>query len=289
MKIIHIVILFILTQSLGFGQTTEKSLFWEISGKGLKEKSYLYGTMHIQDNRVFNFKEGVLTALDSADYFLMELNLDSVNPLELMGSLIMKDGATLETLLKKKDYQLVNKYFTDSLKMSLFTFNALQPFYTATLMSAKDFKKEQSEALDAYFNTRAKKNKIPVIGLEKVSEQLAAFSALPYDFQANYLLDAVKEAYKAVATNEEDILLSAYLNGDIEQLLTTTLTSIEDPKINELFVEQFITKRNQVMVDRLVPFLSKGSTFTAVGAAHLGGEKGIITLLRKLGYTVTAL
>jgi uncharacterized protein len=33
----------------------------------------------------------------------------------------------------------------------------------------------------------------------------------------------------------------------------------------------------------------KKSTFFAVGAAHLAGEKGIINLLRRKGYTVTAI
>lgn len=40
-----------------------KSLLWRISGKGLKEPSYLYGTMHISNKEVFRFGDSVYKAI----------------------------------------------------------------------------------------------------------------------------------------------------------------------------------------------------------------------------------
>ena len=42
------------------------------------------------------------------------------------------------------------------------------------------------------------------------------------------------------------------------------------------------------MADRSVKYMKSGSTFIAVGAAHLPGKEGIIENLRKKGFTVTA-
>jgi len=42
------------------------------------------------------------------------------------------------------------------------------------------------------------------------------------------------------------------------------------------------------MADRAEPYIKKGSTFIAVGAAHLPGKEGVIGLLRKKGYKVIA-
>ena len=45
-------------------------LLWEISGNGLKKKSYLYGNYHTNDRRVFNLADSVYVALNNAMGFL---------------------------------------------------------------------------------------------------------------------------------------------------------------------------------------------------------------------------
>ena len=62
-----------------FSQGEYQSLFWEISGNGLKDTSYLYGTMHSQDSRIFQFKDGVEAAFNNSDIYAMELNIDSID------------------------------------------------------------------------------------------------------------------------------------------------------------------------------------------------------------------
>jgi uncharacterized protein len=274
-----------LFSSLGIGQ----SLFWEISGNGLERSSYLYGTMHVQDNAVFQFKPRVLPILDSADFLLLELNLDSVNPLELMASLVMTNDQSLDKLLKKKDYALVEKFFKDSLNMSIYLFNRVQPFYTATMVSSKDLKKEQDDALDAYFFKRAKQNGTICIGLEKVTEQIGAFSSIPYLYQANYLVQTIKSLNKSVVSSEADNMMEMYKNGDLEGLIQLTLQAFDDPVITASFNKYFLVQRNENMVNRMIPYLTKGNAFVAVGAAHLGGAEGIIQLLIAMGFTVKPL
>ena len=54
------------------------------------------------------------------------------------------------------------------------------------------------------------------------------------------------------------------------------------------FEEAMITARNRTMAAHAGPILDRGNAFIAVGALHLPGEKGLIELFRKDGYTVTA-
>lgn len=55
------------------------SLLWEISGNGLQEPSYLFGTFHIMCEKDFEIKPKVSHALDNAKTLFLELNLDYSN------------------------------------------------------------------------------------------------------------------------------------------------------------------------------------------------------------------
>ena len=50
------------------------------------------------------------------------------------------------------------------------------------------------------------------------------------------------------------------------------------------FQEEGIDARNRRMVDNALPLLEQGCLFIAVGALHLPGETGLLTLLREAGY-----
>jgi uncharacterized protein YbaP (TraB family) len=55
------------------------------------------------------------------------------------------------------------------------------------------------------------------------------------------------------------------------------------------YEELLLTKRNINWVGQLKNIMNKKSVFVAVGAGHLVGEKGLLNLLKKEGYTVEPL
>ena len=55
------------------------------------------------------------------------------------------------------------------------------------------------------------------------------------------------------------------------------------------YEDLFLTDRNKNWIPKLKENLSERSCFIAVGAAHLFGESGLISLLEFEGYTVTPL
>jgi len=277
----------LLSQIVGCGQEKYNSLFWEISGNGLTEHSYLYGTMHTQDERAFQFKEGVMDAFNHAEIYAMELNMDSVDQTALLSKLIMDSTYSLKTLLTADEYTLVSDFFRDSLGQALFMFERMQPLFTAQMVALRDLEAQQTDALDIYFFKEAKKQKKQTIGLEKTMEQIDAFSAVPYELQAKGLVDAVTD-YGKEGELDMDTMMKYYVEGNLDKLLEMTIEDEEDEEMAKIFNDIFLVKRNYNMADRAEPYIKKGSTFIAVGAAHLPGKEGIITLLRKKGYKVIA-
>ena len=286
----HLILLILTFNFLlsSYSQKEYKSLFWKIYGNGLADTSYLYGTMHTKDKRVYQFKNGVLDAFNKSKVYAMELNMDSVNEFEVLQQLIMDSTYSLQTLLTKEEYTFVDQYFKDSLNISLFLFNKIHPIFTSQMIALKDLGNEEEEALDLYFFTEAKRQQKVIVGLEKMEEQINTFKSIPYELQAKELLRAVEDIFNGNAL-QIDELMEWYIKGDLNKLLELTSENESSTnEMNEIINTVFLIDRNRKMADRSEKYIKKGPTFIAVGAAHLPGEEGVIENLRSKGYTVKA-
>ena len=96
------------------------------------------------------------------------------------------------------------------------------------------------------------------------------------------MLISALESDSAKTREEFDKLINVYLKGDLKGMSN----QMADTSLPKSFEEVFIHRRNVVMANGADKIIRKKSAFIAVGAAHLGGEKGVIELLRKKGYTV---
>lgn len=83
---------------------------------------------------------------------------------------------------------------------------------------------------------------------------------------------------------ELDEMMSAYLNQDLKKLEELMMKT--DMGIGN-FTEILLFKRNRNWVAKLKDLLPKKMLLIAVGAGHLPGDQGVISLLRKAGYKVS--
>ena len=130
-----------------------------------------------------------------------------------------------------------------------------------------------------------------VKGVETLAEQMEVVASLPMEFHVKSLVGMVK--YPDYTADMMETTLQLYLQGDIGLVFPATAyfapeKDMSDFKDMALFEEKLITMRNHHMADRGEPILAKGNVFMAVGALHLVGDEGVVELLRKKGYTVTA-
>ncbi|MFH0894605.1 MAG: TraB/GumN family protein [Bacteroidota bacterium] len=279
-SIILALIAFLFHQPHVFSQDENKTLLWEISGKNLKKPSYLYGTIHIRDKRVFNYDTAVAGAFSRSDVYVMEMVMDKLDPQKQKDAVLMKDS-TLDQLMTKQEYKRLDSVLKKRTKMSLMMYNKMKPFFLMSAMQGASLNKDLPEALDMHFLSRAREAGKEVLGLEKLEDQLYAVDNITLRDQVK-MLQASLEMDSTQTRKEYEKLISVYLKGDLAGMLKLTA----DSTLPKSFEKVFIHNRNIKMANGSEKIFKKKSAFIAVGAAHLGGEKGVIELLRKKGYTV---
>ena len=226
----------------------DKQLLWEISGNGLKEKSYLFGTLHSNDKRIFDLSDSVYYALDKANLIILEADI-----FELFKDIDSRED--LPNTLYDKD----GKAYTASEIASRTTYgdeNGMPQFIDA--------------ALEEYCHNANKK----FFALEDVKDQLDLGIKTTFAKRV-FINDALNDF-----SNQK--LIDLYLKGDITAIERFIRANLSADK------EQFaalITDRNNKMVHKLDSILKKKeSFFCAIGAGHLAGSEGVINLLRTRGF-----
>ena len=124
----------------------------------------------------------------------------------------------------------------------------------------------------------------PVLDLETVNDQIKAlFQSSTTERQAELLMCVVK--HQDVTKSQLQELNEAYHGYDLDKLLNITTYKHEDAVCTSTKeeMEYLIKTRNNNWMKKIPSMIA----FIAVGALHLVGEDGLITSLRKLGYTVT--
>jgi uncharacterized protein YbaP (TraB family) len=197
----------------------------------------------------------------------------------------MKGGSTLQNILSEDDYDTVKSFF--ELNQPALPFSALerqQPMMLASSLYEFFLDCERKNGIDIRVMEEAAKYKKDTKGLETMSFQTSVLDSILYEEQAKELVNCINNIEKYKAAIEE--LVKAYRTQDIE-LLHLLSTKEETGVGNHL--DLFLYDRNKRWVDQFETISKKKSTLYAVGAGHLGGDEGVINLLKKKGYIVRAI
>jgi len=203
----------------------------------------------------------------------------------------MDSSRTLNDLLSEEDYATVESYFTEkssNAEAQLIPFSKLATWKPLLLESFlyQDMIKGKTESYEMEFVKMANERKMEFGGLETVADQMAVFDEISYQEQAEQLLEMIVELEKNPdsGSGEFDKLVEQYLSQDIEQMVEMSTEEYED--MDEA-MDLLLNNRNRNWIPLIGDYAKKQPTFFAVGAAHLGGENGVIRLLIEDGYTLT--
>ncbi len=267
-----------------YGQKEDKSLLYEISGNGLSQPSYLYGTIHIICKDDFVMTETTKQKFSETQQVYLEIDMDDPKMMpDMMKSMYMTDGSTIKTLLLEPDYQKVSQFFKDTLKMNIGTMDKMKPFVLSSLSVTK-LLSCPTQSYEETFMKMAKAENKEILGLETVQDQFGAIDKMGMKKQANIMLVKLVENWND-GKQEIKQLITDYKNQDVEALLADMEKS---KSMDADFENDLLVTRNQNWIPKIQQITKEKPTFFAVGAGHLGGKKGVIALLRDAGFTVKA-
>jgi uncharacterized protein YbaP (TraB family) len=165
--------------------------------------------------------------------------------------------------------------------MPLTIFNKMKPFTLMSILYTKVLPCPKMESYEQSFMSMAKQQKKEILGLEKLEDQFAVFDKIPDSAEVIMILNMIDDFDGQ--KKEFAKMTDAYKRKDLQALEKMINASPDMVGYEDLL----LVNRNKNWIPVMEKAMSAQATFFAVGAGHLPGEDGIISLLRKAGYTVS--
>lgn len=268
-------------------------LLWKISGNGLEKPSYLFGTHHIAPVSVIDSVPGMNDAIANSDKIYGEMIMsEATSPQSqqvMMGYAMAPQDSLLTSVLAPAQLDSLNTMLKRYMGPmgSANQFAQLKPAMLSTLLALMqsqtifpNFNPQQQ--LDGEIQKRGAALGKEIGGFETIQDQCNALFGSSILEQAESLMDMVRHDDQSAEMAKK--LAQAYLSGDLNAMLAL----MEDPAngASEEWTERMINRRNANWMRIMAGLLPTASVFIAVGAGHLPGDAGLISLLRKNGYSV---
>ena len=236
-----------------FGQEAarEYQLLWEVKAPRSKKASYIFGSMHSNDPRLFNFPDSLYTAFAAVDAVVLETDVTQIY-----------DQYDVRLNLFNFDLFDKKRSFASSRKA------------TQTVYGSED---GRPQFLDAYFQQTGYCGGKKFYQLETVQDQLK--------LAENPELFNTRTAVNGLFFTKE-VFIQTYINGDIASL--TNMLKAQFKSAPDAY-DELITKRNQTMAKGLDTLIRKRTVFCAIGSGHLYGTDGVLQLLRQKGFQVRSI
>ncbi|EOR96157.1 hypothetical protein ADIARSV_0670 [Arcticibacter svalbardensis MN12-7] len=270
----------LLNLSFAFAQS-DKSVLWQISGKHINQPVYLVGTIHLFDTLQYELPEAIFDRLKTVRNVYFELDFGHLNQAELMQALWIKDSTQylnkiLDTAsLTKLSQAVATSSVLKALGNKLFQ---LKPIYVSTFLMAGT----HTPSLDMELYKKALLLKDSIGGIETLNEQLKAVDAISIIEQAKMLSTMLKQNMSQNEMLNE--VMRVYVRQDIHHMIEDLSKMMP---LDDSFNGELVTKRNEIMANRIDALIGTQSLMIAVGAGHLGGKDGLVNSLKNKGYTLT--
>lgn len=276
---------------------SENALLWKVSGNGLKKSSYVFGTIHLIPKTAFQFSDQAREALKNSKVVAFEIDMKEMTNLRTQFSLLTKafmaGGKTLRDLLPAEDYTFVREKMKDK-GLPLSMLERMKPMFLSTLIATDGDEAGAMQGSGAMTSVEmeifrmSKRSRLASTGLETADYQLSIFDSIPYADQARLLVESLRtsDTLEAGKTGQLQQMIDLYQSQDItsmQRLIGEEALGIKG------YEELLLNRRNRNWIPVMGRLMRTQPTFFAVGAGHLGGSTGVVSLLRQAGYRVEPL
>jgi uncharacterized protein YbaP (TraB family) len=268
----------------------EKHFLWQATTQ--TATVYLLGSVHFMKREAYPLSPVIEKAFAGSDTIAVEANIndigqDTLTKLRAEGFYTGNDSVANH--VSSETYAYITAEAA-RLGFPVASLNRQRPWFLAMTMSSIELMKagyNPHYGIDKYFLTRAAGRK-KVVELETIDYQIDLLAGLPDSEQESFLLYALKDLSSLV--QQVDTLMAAWTTGDSDRIAELLEKSVGDDEKLKVIHRKILTERNRNMAKKIALQLrSSGCVFVVVGAAHLVGDKGIVELLKKEGFTVEQL
>ncbi|MBM2813975.1 MAG: polysaccharide biosynthesis protein GumN [Ignavibacteria bacterium] len=260
---------------------SEKNFLWEI--KSDSTTGYLLGSFHAATKDIYPLPDIIEKSFEASDNLVVEFNIEAIDPVEIMRLSMYSDTNTLEKNVSKGTYQYLSGIFEKN-GINEMMYNRFKPWFAAISavqleLASSGF--ESQYGIDNYFIKKAKDRK-SILEIESLHQQLMLLESVIVK-----KIDAFIR-FSTMEFNSDSVTITNMLNawraGDDKAFAKYFDSELKSYPEFENFSEKMIYERNVNMASKIEGYLATGQKyFVIVGAGHIVGDKGIISLLKKKG------
>jgi uncharacterized protein YbaP (TraB family) len=280
-----------------FSVSAPAQLLWRITGKGVSAPSYLFATHHLVKVGLLDSVPGFRPALASCHTVVCELNTTSIDTKTvakmLRKMIVIDNDTTLHMLYTPAEYARVDSCVRANMHgLTLEKMNKIRPVYIMDNLASIYYVKmggdySTGDHLDSYIQKLGVAAGMKVVALETYEQQAnEMFLGTSLRCQAKQLLSLVDSIESD--TRSDLKVTDCYKRQDLKEMYRLSSAS-RTPKDKEDAdaTARLLDNRNKVWMERLPQLIKEGPTFIAVGALHLMGHNGLLSLLKKRGFKVS--
>ncbi|KZC24569.1 polysaccharide biosynthesis protein GumN [Rhodanobacter thiooxydans] len=252
---------------------------------------YLFGTVHLMPRDAGWHDAALEQALADSQTLYIELTDD--DPAN-MAALVLRYGMDvahpLSSQLSPAEAHrldlLANKLGVPG---GMQTLNVMRPWLAALTLAVTPLQKaglDPEHGVDKQLKAQMSAAGKPVLGLETAERQIRFLADMPRPVELALLRSTMRDADMGSILFTE--LIDAWKAGDVDTIARIGNDDMRqhEPKLYQLLLVQ----RNEAWATKIATMLQQpGTTFIAVGAAHLAGPDSVQVQLRQLGVPVERL
>ncbi len=246
-----------------------QSLLWSIK-HAQGQPSWLFGTMHIRDDRAYQLCNKLYPLILQSDAYIGEMDLSQQ---DLRNNMPRYE---IHQYLNDNVYQKIRRQIRKSFHLELDHLAHLHPLMIMSVISNSVLQSEHHISLDEHLWKFAEEHGKKTSGLESHEEQLTILHSIDPKPIYKQLLNISRNP--ASIRKNTDKSLKLYMSGRIHELYLLSKSSMQQLR------EKVIYERNRKMAAVIDQLDQDSQYFITVGAAHLSGKYGLITMLKKKGY-----
>ena len=260
----------------------DSALLYEITGKNLKKPSYLFGTIHLICEKDLFPAEKFNAYVGKTEQLILEFDLDDQTAIQKAVRLsVLADGKSIKDLVTAEEYAEIDAVYKKYLGVSFDLLANYKPLISQTylLTSPQILGCQPPVVYDNLLAQNAVAAKMPVIGLETAEEQIAVIDSQTIADQIKALKKTAANPDKSI--NEFKTLYQKYLAQNSDEIYKYIAGQFKAENYSQ---EKMLDIRNAKWIPVIEKNIAEKPSFIAVGGGHLGGEKGVVNLLRAKGY-----